>query len=322
MNDIQSIKNKVKSIPELPGIYKMLDSNNNIIYIGKSKCLRKRVQSYFVNSPKWEKVNKMVTMIKDIDYIVTDTHLEARLLECELIKRYQPRFNAQMKNDKRYIYIRVNPYNPYHVLSVVEERDADCFGPFRRKYAMNEFFGMLTNIYPINKSEHGYDFDYNLFPHKMNKEEFEQNRQELLELLSDHNKLLLFIDFIQTKLEEAASQYRYEVASYYRDIKYGFMSIKNGLDGYKNLSSRNILLKLPLLEGYKLFFISNSLIKCSRIVDNLSDLTIKDFIEYSKFFNSSIIPVPISEKSFIDYRDILFSEMNDLPDDMVELISE
>lgn len=320
MNDIQSIKNKTKSIPELPGIYKMLDSNNNIIYIGKSKCLRKRVQSYFVKSPKWEKVNKMVTMIKDIDYIVTDTHLEARLLECELIKSYQPRFNAQMKNDKRYIYIKVNTYNPYHVLSVVDDRDPDCFGPFRKKYALNEFFGMLTNIYPLRKLEQGYDFDYNLFPHKINKEVFEQNRLVLLELLSNHENLLLLIDSIQTKLEEAANQYRYEVASFYRDIKNGFMSIKNGLDGYQNLASRNILLKIPLLEGYKLFFISNSFIKCSRVVVELSDITIKDFIEYSKALDSSIIPAPKTEKSFIDYRDILFSEINDLPDDMVEFI--
>ena len=116
MTNTDNIKEKLKQIPKLPGIYKMLDSRGNIIYIGKSKCLQNRVKSYFVASPKWEKVNRMVTMIKDIEYVVTDTHLEARLLECTLIKEHKPRFNAQMKNDQRYFFIKVENYNRYNPL--------------------------------------------------------------------------------------------------------------------------------------------------------------------------------------------------------------
>ena len=75
----------------------MLDFKGNIIYIGKSKCLKKRVHSYFVKSPVWEKAKKMAPLIYDINYIVTDTHLEAMLLECEMIKTIKPYFNAAMK---------------------------------------------------------------------------------------------------------------------------------------------------------------------------------------------------------------------------------
>lgn len=320
MNDITSIKNKIKSFPELPGIYKMVDSGNNIIYIGKSKCLRKRVQSYFVNSPKWEKVTKMISLINDVEYIVTDTHLEARLLECELIKRLQPRFNAQMKNDQRYIYLKVNSYNRYNALSVVAEREVDCFGPLRRKYAMAEFTKKLMNIYPILKLEEGYQFNYNLFPIKLNKEDFEQNRAVLLELFHNSDQLTIFIDYLQQKLEEAASQYRYEIASYYRDLIIDFTSIKHGLDGYKNLSLNDILLKLPTQIGYKLFYVSDGRIRNCKTVHDLSGNTIKDFLVHSQSSDSCLIPVAKTDKSYIDFRDILYSEISVLQEDMIEIL--
>lgn len=320
MHDINSLKNKIKDIPQLPGVYKMLDQNNHIIYIGKSKCLKKRVQSYFVNSPKWEKVSKMVTMIKDIDYIVTDTHLEARLLECDLIKHFQPRFNAQMKNDQRYIYIKVNSYNPHNVLSLVTDRDIDCFGPFRNKYAMNEFLLNLTNIYPIKKKDHNYEFSYNLLPRKITKEIFNQNREVVLELLSDGRKLMVLIAFIQRKLEEAALEYRYEIASYYRDLKIGFDQIKNYMERYQHLSSKNILLKLPVQDGFKLFFISGGMVCNSTTIPNLTDIAVRNFLDSSRLSEQFLLAGSISEKAMIDYRDIVFSEINDLPKEMVEYV--
>ena len=80
-------------LPMEPGIYKMIDAKGNVIYIGKSKMLNKRVKTYFANNPNWDKINRMVRLIDDIDFIVTDTHLEARILECSLIKELKPIFN-------------------------------------------------------------------------------------------------------------------------------------------------------------------------------------------------------------------------------------
>src|SRR5690554_855055 len=113
-----AIKEKLDQIPPLPGIYKMLDSRGNIIYVGKSMCLRKRVSSYFTGNHRWKKVEKLVFFTADIDYIVTDTHLEARLLECEMIKKLKPVFNSQMKNDNGYVYLKVESDSRYKVLSV------------------------------------------------------------------------------------------------------------------------------------------------------------------------------------------------------------
>lgn len=148
-NISKHLENILNSIPELPGIYQMIDSKGNIIYIGKSKCLKKRVKSYFVDTPKWEKVTKMVSLIHDIHYVVTDTHLEARLLECKLIKQVSPFFNSQMKNDKRYVYLSLESNLKRGPLSIVHERGLDTYGPFRSSHTLSDTIESLKNIYPI-----------------------------------------------------------------------------------------------------------------------------------------------------------------------------
>ncbi len=314
------LKEKVKQIPESPGIYKMLDPNNNIIYIGKSKCLRKRVRSYFASSPKWEKVSRMVSMIRDIEYIVTDTHLEARLLECRLIKDHQPWFNAQMKNDRRYCFIKIVSDHKARPLTVVPEREADCFGPFRSKFTINEFIDRLRNIYPITRPGMHYDFEYHLFPAPMDREAFELNRGMLFEIFTSDRNLLRLIEALQTKMEKAAALYQYEQASVYRDMIRGFNIIQNSLNRYKNLVSRNILLKLPIEDGYKLFYVSGGSILHSSRVQSLTGKPIKDFLRKSTALFPAASAIAETEKSYIDYRDILYSEISDLPEDMYEFL--
>lgn len=320
MSEKDFIKNTIREIPELPGIYKMIDFRGNIIYIGKSKCLKKRVQSYFVSSPTWDKVKRMVVMIRDIEYEVTDTHLEARLLECNLIKEHQPRFNSQMKNDKSYIYLRVDPYNPFHALSVVSEREDDCFGPFRSKYKIREFISSLKNIYPITKDNNYYNFEYHMFPITMDKETFANNRKTLLELFSQEENIDTLVEAFRIKIEEVAAEYRYEMASIYRDMMMIFIHIKNGLNRYKNLTTRDIVLKLPLTSGYKLFFVSQGSIIHNMITSELSDTIIQDFKADSIAKRSNDPITSENEKSTIDYRDVLYSEIANLSEDMYEVL--
>jgi excinuclease ABC subunit C len=98
------LKEKVKQLPECPGVYLMKDFSGSIIYVGKSKNLKSRVGQYFQSSKNHPpKVVKMVQGIRDFDYITTDTELEALLLECRLIKEIQPMYNSQMKNPKKYV---------------------------------------------------------------------------------------------------------------------------------------------------------------------------------------------------------------------------
>ena len=317
MNKIsKNLLEKINTIPAQPGVYKMLDLNGRIIYIGKSISLRNRVKSYFVKKPKWSKVEKMVSFINDIEYIVTDTHLEAVLLECELIKKIKPMFNTQLKNDERYAYIKVEDYNIHKSLSMISKREENSFGPFRRKFFLLELLNSLKNIYPIVKTHEGYDFQYNLIPITMNRKLFEENKNSLQEIFLYDKSMVLFINRLEDKMKEAASELQYVTASIYRDMIYGFNYLKTGLYGYKTMFFKDILLKMPIDTGYKLFFVSKGEILSKSTFPVLKEKDVENFINAGKNLSLSN-SLDRNEKANIDFRDILYSEINSLPEEMV-----
>jgi len=314
------LKNKIKNIPPLPGIYKMLDSRGQIIYVGKSKCLKKRVQSYFVKDHKWEKINKLVSFIHDVDFIVTDTHLEARLLECELIKSIKPYFNSQMKNDQGYVYLKLNDYNPYNVLSLVNERTDNSYGPFRSRNLLLEFISLMKNIYPVGFENNRYVFEYHIFPVVMDKNDYNHNYKILKSIFEFEDKMRLFISQAEEKMSEAANAYRYETASAYRDILNCLKYIEHGINGYKNFFSKKLVLKNPTVDGVKLFYVNKGSILLSKKYKRLSDVYLKNFINKGNLISQkqeSKESPNVSDKASVDYRDILYSEICSLPGDMI-----
>lgn len=318
-NVSDKLKDKLNSIPSLPGIYKMLDGNGNIIYIGKSICLRNRVRSYFTKNHKWKKIERMVSFIKDIEYIVTDTHLEARLLECKLIKTIKPIYNSQFKNDEKYAYLKLEDYNIHNPISVVHKREKNTYGPFRRKFALLEMVKAFKNLYPIIKVNGGYDFEYKLFPVVMDKNTFLKNQIVLHEIFSDDRKLMLLIDKIEEKMKEAASLLQFETASTYRDIIFSLNYLKGGIYGYKNMLSKNILLNIPIPNGYKLFFVYKGEVLLKESYSYIDESIVDEFVNKGK----NLIPTlnySINEKISMDFRDILYSEIKSLPEKMVTIL--
>jgi excinuclease ABC subunit C len=307
---------KINSIPTQSGIYKMLDSSGRIIYIGKSISLKNRVRSYFADNPKWSKVEKMVSFIDGIEYIVTDTHLEAILLECSLIKEIKPMFNSQLKNDEKYVYLKVEDFNIYNPLSIVNSREDNCYGPFRRKFSLVELINSLKNIFPITKDGKNYNFEYNLVPVSMDKDAFEKNKESLQEIFSDDENMMLLINGLEEKMKGAAAQLQFATASIYRDMIYGLNYLKTGIYGYKAIFSKDILLKIPINSGYKLFFVSKGEILLKSIFSTLTESDMKDFINTGKNLKLSMSK-SLNEKSSMDFRDILYSEIKSLPDEMV-----
>lgn len=313
------LNEKLNTLPELPGIYKMLDTRGNIIYIGKSKCLKKRVKSYFTATPAWEKVKRMVGFIRDIEIIITDTHLEARLLECELIKDVKPAFNAQMKQDKGYVYLKLEEYNIHNPLSVIPERSGQAFGPFRSRFKLGELIAAMKNIYPIQRNGNSYIFEYHLMPVTMDKTTYEVNQEILTQLLTDADKIMEFINALEAKMKEAAADFRFEAASRYRDLMSGMKMLKSGINRYQDLITKNILIDIPIQGGNKLFFVSHGYIRLKKFFPNLTDQDTDTFIEEG-------IHLPLDglsgrdEKEAIDFRDILYSEILSLPEAMVSII--
>lgn len=127
------IKEKLKLLPDKPGVYIMLDEYGNVIYVGKARILKNRVRQYFHNSPKPEKVMKMVENIKDFNYIITATEIDALALENNLIKKYKPKYNILLKDDKTYPYIKVDmreDFPNFYITRRTAKDGCKYFGPF------------------------------------------------------------------------------------------------------------------------------------------------------------------------------------------------
>ena len=150
-------KDKLSLIPHLPGSYQMKNSDGVIIYVGKAKDLHKRVNSYF-NRPQTGKTAKMVSEIADFSYIVASSELEAFLLEFNLIKQYDPKYNILLKDDKSYPYIehRSIPYPQLHVSRYLNIRKKDkkmLFGPYPNAYAARRIVSLINRLYPLKKCD-------------------------------------------------------------------------------------------------------------------------------------------------------------------------
>lgn len=153
MNHILSLEDKLKNLPEMPGIYIMRDEEDEIIYVGKAKNLKNRVKQYFQShkghSPK---VLAMVERIRNLEYIITDTELEALILECNLIKKHMPKYNILLKDDKHYPYIKVTVNEDYPRIMITREIKKDgskYFGPYTDKFAVNRTIELINKLFPI-----------------------------------------------------------------------------------------------------------------------------------------------------------------------------
>ncbi|HYE81503.1 MAG TPA: excinuclease ABC subunit UvrC [Clostridia bacterium] len=148
-----SLDDKLKNLPENPGVYIMRDENNEIIYVGKAINLKNRVRQYFQSSKNQHpKVAAMVERITDLEYIITDSELEALILECNLIKKHRPRYNIMLKDDKQYPYIKLTVNEDYPRLLVVREIKKDgakYFGPYTDVTAVNRTIDLLKSLFPL-----------------------------------------------------------------------------------------------------------------------------------------------------------------------------
>lgn len=144
---------RLADFPEKPGVYIMKDKRNKIIYVGKAISLKHRVRSYF-QSPKNlpVKVISMVSKVEDIEYIVTDSEVEALILECNLIKFNRPKYNILLRDDKQYPYIRITLNQPFPRIEIVRRVKKDgarYFGPYANAGAMREAIDVINKVFPI-----------------------------------------------------------------------------------------------------------------------------------------------------------------------------
>lgn len=146
------LKEQLSSIPPKPGVYLMKDEKGKVIYVGKAVNLRNRVRSYFhASADHSPKTHYLRQDIADLDFIVTASELEALILECNLIKKHQPRYNVRLKDDKRYPYIKITWQEPYPRIYTVRQMQNDgakYYGPFTATWAVSQTLDLLRKIFP------------------------------------------------------------------------------------------------------------------------------------------------------------------------------
>jgi excinuclease ABC subunit C len=150
-----NLKEKLNNLPSDPGVYLMKDAKGNIIYVGKGKDLRKRVLSYFRETKRTSPKNRvLVSKITNLEVILTATEKEALILESNLIKRHRPRYNVVLRDDKRYLVLRLDPKEEYPRLSLVRRIRKDgalYFGPFASAQAVRQTLKVLQGTFPLRQ---------------------------------------------------------------------------------------------------------------------------------------------------------------------------
>jgi len=149
---VVKVQARLAGLPDKPGVYLMRDMDRRVIYVGKAVSLKNRVRSYFHESADHTaKTQRLVGDIADLEWIVTGSELEALVLECELIKRYRPRYNIRLKDDKRYPYIKVTlqeDFPRFYVVRKMQQDGARYFGPFTSSQAVYQSLDLLRRLFP------------------------------------------------------------------------------------------------------------------------------------------------------------------------------
>ena len=220
-------KEKLKTIPHLPGSYQMRNQNGNIIYVGKAKDLYKRINSYFKGTVTG-KTAIMVSEVADFTYITTSSEQEAFILELNLIKEYNPKYNILLKDDKSYPYIEYisKPYPRLKVSRYLNIRKKDkklLFGPYPNAYAARKIVELINRMYPLKKCE-GMPKHVCLYYHigeclgycekNIDQDKLKDMEHEILAFLKGNDKIL--IDKINAKIKAYSDTLNFEMA---RDLK-------------------------------------------------------------------------------------------------------
>ena len=303
-------KDKLSLVPHKPGSYQMKDKNGNIIYVGKAKDLNKRLSSYF-NRVHTGKTAKMVSLIEDFQYIVASSELEAFIIEINLIKEFNPKYNIMLTDDKSYPYIEYIG-EPYPRLKVsrylnIKKKDAKkLFGPYPNAYAARRIVNLLNRLYPLKKCE-GNPKEVCLYYHigeclgycskNYDKDKVKEMENEILSFLRGNDEVLR--SKIMNKINIYSENLNYEMA----------------LDLKKELEYIDIVLDKQKVELHD--FVNRDVV--SYYVDN-GYLSIEIlFIRNGKLLNhkNEIFPINLDVEDDVEYYIAKFYQRNEVPKEIL-----
>ncbi|MBT4761432.1 MAG: excinuclease ABC subunit UvrC [Bdellovibrionaceae bacterium] len=232
MNLLDELKDLVKTFPSTPGVYLMKNENGKIIYVGKAKNLKSRVRSYLVKSSDHSlKTKFLVSRIKNIEYLLTETEVEAFLLEASLIKKHQPRYNIRLKDDKSYPYLKCrlkHDFPNFELTRRVKNDGSVYFGPYTSGYSVRETIDFLNKTYLLRDCTDSFlkSRKRACMSHQVgkcsapcvdliSKRKYQNAAKKAIEFLKAPDDDLL--EKMTKKMEKASKDERFEVAAEHRD---------------------------------------------------------------------------------------------------------
>lgn len=287
---MQSVKLgiKLKTLPNTPGVYFHKDKSGDIIYVGKAANLKNRVKQYFQNTRDMDvKTRALVADIYDTDWIETESEIDALFLEAEMIKRYMPRYNILLRDDKSLIFVRIDMKSDYpHVSFTRNPADdgAEYFGPFYNGYAIKKALRYLRRVFPYyttapkNGAKPDLDSHLGLSPVGMSIDDYKANLRKLITYIKGNRKKI--VNDIEQQMKLAAKLHDFEKAAMMRNKLNSLRELQRRimfgdrefLDISKDMALRDLtdllgLKKIPVrIEGYDISHLSGTAVVASMVV--------------------------------------------------------
>lgn len=341
IKNLFNIEEELKKLPKSPGVYLMKDKDNNVIYVGKAVILKNRVRQYFRKNNKTARIEKMVSLIDHFEYIVVGSEDEALILECNLIKKYRPRFNVLLKDDKTYPYIKVNIKEDYPSIFMtrrLQNDGAKYFGPYANVASAKEMIAFIKDRFQIRQCKNfknkdraclNYHIKKCLAPCMgyISKEEYKKQIEQIMMLLD--GKVETIIKQLTQDMQEFSRRQEYEKASQVRDR---ILAIERVSEKQKvsNISENNIdvigLYKNQMTVCIEIFFIRSSKMigREHYFFDDLKDMEnaeiVSGFIK-QYYFDRSDLPNKIMLRDILEDKEIIEKWLSDKAGRKVELKS-
>lgn len=238
------IEEELKKLPASPGVYIMRDSSDTVIYVGKAVLLKNRVRQYFQNNRNHTmKIRRMVENIDHFEYIITDSEMEALVLECNLIKEYWPKYNTMLKDDKAYPYIKVTLDEAYPRVLLARDMKKDkskYYGPYPNVMAVKDIMELLRKIYKIRTCSRNLPADIGkerpcLYYHMgqcdapcqgyISEEDYRANINQAVEFLNGNYTVV--VKMLEERMKETSGNMEFEKAAQFRDFLGSVKQIAN-----------------------------------------------------------------------------------------------
>lgn len=339
------IKEELKKIPNKPGVYLMFNEEDIIIYIGKAKVLKNRVRQYFQSSAKNSpKVLSLVKKIKRFEYIVTETEVEALILENNLIKRYEPKYNIRLKDDKTYPYIKltVNEMFPRLFITRKHENDkAKYFGPFTSSHILKENLDLIHKILPLRRCTKKFPRDlgkerpclnYHIGKCKapcnyhISEEEYNKMVQTAIDFFNGKHKDI--IKNLEDEMFKASENLEFEKASEFRDKIFAIKKLEeNQLAETMGLDDKDVIsfARADYEAIFQVFFIRGGKITGREhfMLNNVEDMSRTELMTtfVKQFYSGTpFIPKEIILQEEIEDKNIILEWLSYLKQGKVSII--